>query len=58
MRPESEVAEIVSSTHEGKGIASTDGKKVFVKGAIIGEKYIVFEIRESLLCRRKNWIHF
>jgi len=38
MRPESEVAEIVSSTHEGKGIASTDGKKVFVKGAIIGEK--------------------
>ena len=34
---ETETAEILSSTHDGKGIASTEGKKVFVRGAIIGE---------------------
>ena len=37
MMHETETAEILSSTHDGKGIASTEGKKVFVRGAIIGE---------------------
>ena len=35
---EPETATIVSSTHDGRGIAATDGKKVFVAGALEGEQ--------------------
>lgn len=34
---EPETAEIVSATHDGRGIADCDGKKVFVAGALPGE---------------------
>ena len=37
-RREPETARIVSSTHDGRGIAATDGKKVFVAGALEGEE--------------------
>ena len=50
MSSELEVADIVSSTHEGKGIASTEGKKVFVRGAITGEK-VRFKRRK----KRRNY---
>ncbi len=36
-RREPETASIDSSTHDGRGIASTTGKKVFVAGALEGE---------------------
>ena len=36
-RREPETARIVSATHDGRGIADTDGKKVFVAGALPGE---------------------
>ena len=36
-RREPEIAEIASVTHDGRGIAATEGKKVFVAGALIGE---------------------
>ena len=36
-RREPETATIVSVTHDGRGIAATDGKKVFVSGALVGE---------------------
>ena len=45
----SEVACIVSSTHDGRGIADMDGKKVFVAGALEGEK-VMFQRRKR---RRK-----
>jgi|TARA_B110000438_G_scaffold146277_1_gene140883 23S rRNA (uracil1939-C5)-methyltransferase len=45
----SEVAYIVSSTHDGRGIADMDGKKVFVAGALEGEK-VMFQRRKR---RRK-----
>ena len=45
----SEVAYIVSSTHDGRGIADIDGKKVFVAGALEGEK-VMFQRRKR---RRK-----
>ena len=35
---EPETAQIVSSAHDGRGIADVDGKKVFVAGALPGEK--------------------
>ena len=36
-RREPETATIESVTHDGKGIASLDGKKAFVAGALVGE---------------------
>ncbi len=36
-RREPETAKIDSATHDGRGIAATDGKKVFVAGALAGE---------------------
>ncbi len=36
-RREPETAEIVAATHDGRGIAAGDGKKVFVAGALEGE---------------------
>ena len=35
---EPETAAIVSVTHDGRGIAATEGKKVFVAGALPGEE--------------------
>lgn len=37
-RREPEVAQIVSTTHDGRGIADLSGKKVFVAGALAGEE--------------------
>ena len=37
-RREPETATITAVTHDGRGIADTDGKKVFVAGALEGEK--------------------
>ncbi|MGB5164191.1 MAG: 23S rRNA (uracil(1939)-C(5))-methyltransferase RlmD [Woeseiaceae bacterium] len=37
-RREPETANIVSATHDGRGIADTEGKKVFVAGALEGEQ--------------------
>ena len=37
-RREPETAYIDSSTHDGRGIAAIEGKKVFVSGALPGEK--------------------
>ncbi len=34
---EPETARIQAATHDGRGIAATDGKKVFVAGALVGE---------------------
>lgn len=34
---EPETARIDAATHDGRGIAATDGKKVFVAGALVGE---------------------
>jgi len=45
-----EVAYIGSSTHDGRGIADIDGKKVFVSGALEGEK-VIFQRRK----RRKKY---
>ena len=36
-RREPETAQIVSATHDGRGIAASEGKKVFVAGALPGE---------------------
>ena len=36
-RREPETASIASSTHDGRGIAALEGKKVFVAGALPGE---------------------
>ncbi|MEC7859809.1 MAG: 23S rRNA (uracil(1939)-C(5))-methyltransferase, partial [Pseudomonadota bacterium] len=40
-----ETADIVSSTHDGRGIADLPGKKVFVSGALIGEQ-VTFQRRK------------
>jgi len=45
-RREPETASIESATHDGRGIASTDGKKVFVAGALKGET-VRFQRRKS-----------
>ena len=37
-RREPETAMITAVTHDGRGIADTDGKKVFVTGALAGEE--------------------
>ena len=37
-RREPETARIQSATHDGRGIAATEGKKVFVTGALPGEE--------------------
>ena len=37
-RREPETARIQSATHDGRGIAATEGKKVFVAGALPGEE--------------------
>ena len=49
-RREPEVAQIVSMSHDGKGIAAVEGKKVFVAGALAGEK-VTFLRRK----RRRNY---
>ena len=36
-RREPETATITAATHDGRGISDTDGKKVFVAGALEGE---------------------
>ncbi len=41
-----EIADIISSTHDGRGIADLPGKKVFVSGALIGEK-VTFQRRKK-----------
>jgi 23S rRNA (uracil1939-C5)-methyltransferase len=48
-RREPETAGITAVTHDGRGIADTEGKKVFVAGALAGEK-VRFQRRKS---RRK-----
>ena len=48
-RREPEEAGITAVTHDGRGIADTEGKKVFVAGALAGEK-VRFQRRKS---RRK-----
>ncbi|MBT8104680.1 MAG: 23S rRNA (uracil(1939)-C(5))-methyltransferase RlmD [Woeseiaceae bacterium] len=45
-RREPETAAIVAATHDGRGIADTDGKKVFVAGALEGET-VTFVRRKS-----------
>ena len=45
-RREPETAKIESATHDGRGIAATDGKKVFVAGALPGET-VRFQRRKS-----------
>jgi len=45
-RREPETARIESAAHDGRGIAATDGKKVFVAGALPGEK-VRFQRRKS-----------
>lgn len=45
-RREPETARIVSATHDGRGIADTPGKKVFVAGALPGET-VRFKRRKS-----------
>lgn len=45
-RREPETARIVSATHDGRGIADTAGKKVFVAGALPGET-VRFKRRKS-----------
>ena len=45
-RREPETAKIDSATHDGRGIAATDGKKVFVAGALPGE-LVRFQRRKS-----------
>ena len=47
---EPETALIDSVTHDGRGIAATDGKKVFVAGALAGE-----EVRFIRRKRRRNF---
>ena len=49
-RREPETAKISAVTHDGRGIADTPGKKVFVAGALIGEK--VSYLRRK---RRRNF---
>lgn len=49
-RREPETAGIESITHDGKGIAAVDGKKVFVAGALQGER-VRFQRRK----RRRNY---
>ena len=49
-RREPEMARIASVTHDGRGIADTPGKKVFVAGALAGEK-----VRYVRRKRRKNF---
>ena len=49
-RREPEVASIASVTHDGRGIASLPGKKVFVAGALAGET-VRFQRRK----RRRNF---
>ena len=45
-RREPETARIDSLTHDGRGIAAIDGKKVFVSGALRGEE-VLFQRRKS-----------
>jgi len=45
-RREPETARIESATHDGRGIAAIDGKKVFVAGALLGEE-VRFQRRKS-----------
>ena len=45
-RREPETARIDSLTHDGRGIAAIDGKKVFVSGALQGEE-VLFQRRKS-----------
>ncbi len=49
-RREPETARIESVTHDGRGIAAVEGKKVFVAGALQGEK-VRFQRRK----RRRNY---
>jgi len=41
-----EIADIISSTHDGRGIADLPGKKVFISGALIGEQ-VTFQRRKK-----------
>jgi 23S rRNA (uracil1939-C5)-methyltransferase len=45
-RREPETAQINSVTHDGRGIAAVEGKKVFVSGALAGEE-VRFQRRKS-----------
>lgn len=49
-RREPETARIEAVTHDGKGIAAIEGKKVFVSGALVGET-VRFQRRK----RRRNY---
>jgi 23S rRNA (uracil1939-C5)-methyltransferase len=49
-RREPETAQIEAVTHDGKGIAAIEGKKVFVTGALVGET-VRFQRRK----RRRNY---
>ena len=49
-RREPETAQIESTTHDGRGIAALEGKKVFVAGALPGET-VRFQRRK----RRRNF---
>lgn len=49
-RPQQETAVIDAVTHDGRGIAATAGKKVFVAGALAGE-----EVRFRRRKRRRNY---
>lgn len=49
-RREPEIGRVDAVTHDGRGIVSTDGKKVFVAGALLGE-----EIRYLRRKRRRNF---
>lgn len=49
-RPGPEVGQVSSATHDGRGIITGDGKKVFVAGALQGE-----EVRFQRRKRRRNF---
>jgi tRNA/tmRNA/rRNA uracil-C5-methylase (TrmA/RlmC/RlmD family) len=54
-RRQPETATITTVTHDGRGIADTSGKKVFVAGALSGEKVTFVGTTGSRAASLDHW---
>jgi tRNA/tmRNA/rRNA uracil-C5-methylase (TrmA/RlmC/RlmD family) len=56
--PQPETAEIIDTLVDGRGVAQTSGKTVFVQGAIKGDKVSFVRRKKKRVTMRPSWLRY